>query len=201
MLTLVPPYRMFLQAYGSGFGDVAFAAGGNTFVTERFRKAWEAEGLTGIESFSPVEILGVKRRRRFVGEPPPYYFVRIVRSQAAMDEGASRVIRDERPVCPVCREGGNVEGFYGIFFEEGTVEGYDLFYARGAPELIAGERYKEFRDRHRISDSHLTFCEEYIPAYFRPDYYDPEYANRFADLDSNPALRAWLRRKQGGSLS
>ncbi len=93
----IMPYQFYVETYGRGFGDVCFGPACRMFCTERFKEAWEGSSLTGIEAFSPVEILGVRRKRRFAGDPPPYYLLTIVHTQAAMDEKAAHLIRDSTP--------------------------------------------------------------------------------------------------------
>lgn len=64
MRTWLPPYRGCLELHGVDFGDLVEASGYDFLVTERLAEAFRAEGLTGLLGFHPVEVAGVRKRRK-----------------------------------------------------------------------------------------------------------------------------------------
>src|SRR5687767_906054 len=64
MLTWLPPHRAELELYGQQLGDFVKGTGYERLVSERFAKAFRAEGLTGLLDFYPVEVIHVRRKRK-----------------------------------------------------------------------------------------------------------------------------------------
>lgn len=167
MLGWLPPFRVVLETWGSVFGDVAYGAGCEILVSQRFRTLWLERGLTGLDGFDNVEVVRIKRHDRSMapyGSPPSYYRVRVVRGNAAVDERRSELERDDVGVCPVCRsgKGGGVTRAKRIVLEKSTWSGEDLFIARGLPgTYLTTGRFKCFCDDCKITNALLLPAEEY----------------------------------------
>ncbi len=73
----LPPYRGYLELHGGGFGDFVEASGYDFLVSERLAETFRAEGLTGLLGFHPVEVVGVRKRRKQAQAlaVPPYLAV------------------------------------------------------------------------------------------------------------------------------
>src|SRR5215469_17136405 len=81
----LPPWRFELETWGKRFGDLAFKTSADLLVSERFKDAFLASGLTGLSGFNPAEIIKVIARRGKVPVPMPGYFTVVVgRSRAAI---------------------------------------------------------------------------------------------------------------------
>lgn len=132
----LPPYRVELEAWGLGFGDIAFGPSMDLLVSERFVQVWTTARLVGLNGFDPVEVLKVRKHGRVLDQPPTYLHVDVVRSETTVDTAASGVVRDERPICPDCRLGGIISEVHGVALEASIEPAEDIFVARGLPGTI-----------------------------------------------------------------
>lgn len=167
LLRVVPPWKVTLECDDRGFGDIVFGSQEGFIASERFRSLWELEKLSGIESFEPIEVLKIKRRRKFSGDPPPYFHASIVATDATIDEELSEVNWMRPPTCKECRN-GIVNGWNRVIFKPETLVPFDLFHPRWPRSLtVASEHFKEFVERHGITNSRLIPCEEHVPRFYR----------------------------------
>ena len=103
MLTWLPPFRVEIETWGREFGDVVKAGANDLVVSLRFKQLYERHQLKGLLGFEPVEIVRVKRHRKFNAELPKYFKASLVHSQASIDQNASGFEwQDDQPVCPEC---------------------------------------------------------------------------------------------------
>lgn len=163
-LTWLPPYRAELELYGQGFGDFVTGSGSSRLISERMAAAFQAEGLTGLLGFHPVEVVRVHRRHK--GPKPstvPRYFAVTARfGPGAVDETHSRLHRNKPVTCPECRNTG-VDSIHGFTLEPGTWQGEDVFRPRGLQaDIVVSERFAEFVKRHGFTNMKLTPTEEYV---------------------------------------
>lgn len=158
MLRWEPPYRVELETWGQRFGDLAFGAGEEFLVSDRFARLWKEEGLVGLEGFHPVEIVKVKRRgKRIEGKPPRYFVVRPVYSDVAVDQERSGFQWEEPPKCGVCRE-GTLLGYDRVVLEGEPRE--NIFIPRRLGVVIVDKRFKDFCDGHKITNCTLIPAEK-----------------------------------------
>jgi hypothetical protein len=154
-----------LELHGGKFGDFVEASGYDFLVSERLAEAFRAEGLTGLLGFHPVEVLGVrKKRKKFQAPSVPRYFAVTARfGPGAVDEGLSHFRYASRTaVCPECRF-IELDSFHGFTLEPGTWQGEDVFRPRGLQgRIVVSERFAEFIQRHAFTNMKLTPTEEYI---------------------------------------
>jgi hypothetical protein len=161
-LRWLPPYRVEMETWGETFGDIAFGPGSDLLVSERFAFLWEEAGLVGLDGFDPVEIVKVTRHARLKDDPPRYFRVEVVRSEAAIDDAASGLNRKAGPICPDCRIGGIIDRVRGIALEPSPAPVEDLFVARGLPgTILASERFRAFCARQNILNAVLIPASEY----------------------------------------
>jgi hypothetical protein len=163
-LPWLPPYRVRLEPRGEDYADFV-VSGGTLLMTERFARAFRAEGLTGLEGFHPVEVVRVRRggrRELRPGPPPPYLVVTVAPSSAAPDEARSRIVRYKPVECPECRS-GMVEAIDGFTLEAGSWGGEDVFQARGlgAPLLVT-ERFVRLAERHALGHLAPVPTDKYV---------------------------------------
>ena len=105
-----------------------------------------------------MEIVKVKRRGKRIKEGPPRYFVVWpVYSEVAVDQERSGFQWEEPPKCGVCRE-GHFRGYARVVLEGEPRE--NVFMPRRLGVVLADERFKEFCDRHGITNCLLIPAEE-----------------------------------------
>lgn len=164
MLTWPPPYRVEVELYGKEFGDVIEGPGGSILVTERFAEDFQAEGLTGLSGFHPVEVTRVIRKRRGPkpGPPPRYLFVTPAFGNAAVDIERSRILGNRPTQCTWCRK-VRPDAIDGFTLEEGTWKGEDIFRPRGLwADLVVSERFVRFAERHAMSHLDFVLIEKFV---------------------------------------
>ncbi|WP_257459898.1 hypothetical protein [Archangium lipolyticum] len=165
MMKWLSPYRIELFLHGEELGDFIKAPGDDLLVSDRFARAFQEEGLTGLEGFHPVEVVRVRRKRR--GSKPthvPHYLaVTACFSRAAVHMALSRIrYADEPPTCEECRE-ATKNAIYGFSLEPGTWQGEDIFRPRGLHgRLVVSERFARFVERHGFTNMILTPTEELV---------------------------------------
>jgi hypothetical protein len=158
----LPPYKVELETWGYQFGDIAFPSGGEELlVSLRFKKLWECQGLVGLNNFAPVETVEVRRHRKLIGEPPPYFKATVILSQAIVDYVASGVDMEESPTCPVCRLGSGVKRWKAVIIEPSTWSGEDIFRPRWAGAFLVTKRFKSFCEANEIKNTVFIPAEEY----------------------------------------
>jgi len=163
-LRWLPPHRVKLSSEKpEKWGDFVWGAGFRLLVSDRFKAAYEQERLSGIETFQPVEVARVGRRKS--GDLPPelptYYLIGIVWGGAKVDEIASKVVWKREPTCSYCRLGYKVKS-EGIILEEGSWKGVDIFIPRGpSGSILVTERFKEMVERHRLRNAWFIPAEKY----------------------------------------
>jgi hypothetical protein len=157
----LPPYRVELETWGSEFGDLAFPTADDILVSLRFKQLWEREGLVGLSGFEPVEVVKVRRHRKFRGDPPPYFKAAVVLSRAVVDNVASAVELEEQPMCPVCQLGSGIKRWKAIIIKPETWNGEDIFQLRWVGGFYVTNRFKEFCEANDIKNAVLIPAEEY----------------------------------------
>lgn len=175
-LPWLPPYNAEIIVYGRKLGDVIECGGDDLLVSGRFRDAWMATELHGIDIFSSVERLRIRPAR--LGKKPASYFhiaPRLFDVQVDLDHS---LIEYSRPVtCLKCKSGG-LESVRGFALDESTWHGEDIFLAWGLPGLIiVSDRVRELRDKHGLTNLNLIRVEEYFWDSYRrwtPVDYSPD---------------------------
>jgi hypothetical protein len=164
MRTWLPPFRVELTLHGAEWGDFAFGAGSDFLVSARVAAAFTEAGLTGL-SLDPVEVVSARGSRL----PPPQYFrAEPVRSEAAIDEQRSNILRSKNSVyCGRC--GADLDGIKGFVVKTGTWPGEDAFEVRNLRAVpIASGRFR------RLADANGFTNVRFIPtASFAWDPYEP----------------------------
>ncbi|HLL03002.1 MAG TPA: hypothetical protein VK539_20650 [Myxococcaceae bacterium] len=161
----LPPYRGRLELHGGDFGDFVEASGYDFLFSERLAKAFEAEGLTGLLGFHPVEVVGVRKKsKKTQALAVPRYFAVTARfGPGAVDEGGSHFrYASKAAACPDCRF-IELDSIHGFTLQPGTWQGEDVFRPRGLPgRIVVSERFAEFTQRHGFTNMKLTPTEEYV---------------------------------------
>jgi hypothetical protein len=127
-------------------------------VSERFAEAFQADGLTGLLGFHPVEMTRVRRRstQSKAALVPRYFAVTACFGRGAVDEARSRLRRNKPVSCPECRSTG-VDSIHGLVLEPGTWQGEDVFRPRGEQgSILVSERFAQFARRHGLKNMKLT---------------------------------------------
>ena len=156
MRAWLPPYDVELQLHGDTWGDVAYF-GSTVLVSRRFTDAWERARLVGLEVLDPVRV--VKPRRDDV---PEYLRTTVARSDAAVDERRSGIVRTSVPTCFGCRSAGP-DAIRGLVLEEGTWSGEDVFEARGLQGLVlASDRLRAWVEDEGLTNVGLVPLPGYV---------------------------------------
>lgn len=164
MLTWLPPYRGELMLHGGQPGDFVESSGYDFLISERMAEAFQAEGLTGLLGFHPVEGMRVRRKHKasIPGAVPRYFAVTACFGRGAVDDGRSLIRRAEPVRCPECRSTG-VDSIHGFTLEPGTWQGEDIFRPRGLRgDIVVSEHFAEFVQRHGFTNMKLIPTEEYV---------------------------------------
>ncbi len=165
MLPWLPPYRVELVLHGEELGDFLKPSGHDLLVSERFARAFQEEGLTGLEGFHPVEVVRVRRKRRGPkpAHVPHYLVVRTRSSRTAVDLARSRIVyANNPPTCEDCRE-ATKNAIYGYTLEADTWRGEDIFRPRGLHgRVTVSERFARFVERHGFTNMVLTPTEQLV---------------------------------------
>jgi hypothetical protein len=161
-LRWLPPQRLKLSsAKPQKWGDFVWGAGFDLMVSERFKRAYEEEGLSGIDSFEPVEVVRVGTRKRgdLPEGLPAYYLVDIVWGAADLDDDASEIVRRNND-CAYCR-GGPIS-HERIVIEDGSWTGEDIFVMRSlARPIMVSERFRQMVERRGLRNTMLIPSRRY----------------------------------------
>ena len=161
MLPWLPPYHAEIIVHGKKLGDIIEPSRSSLLVSERFRKAWENEGLHGIETFSPIERIRL-RPARFGKKTPIYFHVAVQHFKTRVD--LARSLMDfERPItCYACVDSA-AECIRGFTIDESSWSGEDLFIAWGIfGTVIVTDRVRQMRDKYELTNMNMTPVEEYL---------------------------------------
>jgi len=171
MLPLLPAIRVELEAWGTGWGDIAFGPGDQILVSSKLKNAFVQAKLVGFERFEPVEIVKTRRRKAGVGDPPEYWLATVVRSRAVLDEHASAVEREgNQTPCSECGLDGVFKRLRRIVLQTDTRPSEDVFFARGLPgTVLVSERFRDLCEANGLANCELVAAEE-----FTIDYYPQE---------------------------
>ena len=161
MLPWVPPYHVEIVAHGKMLGDVVKCTGMSLLVSDRFRQAWQQEGLCGIEEFSPLARLRVRPAR--LGRRPLTYFHVAPQYYGTQIDVEHSLIEYNRPItCGKCKS-GDVESVRGFAIDEASWTREDLFIAWGmSGEIIVTDRVRQLRDDYGLTNINLTPVEKYF---------------------------------------
>mgnify|MGYP003575517081 CR=1 FL=1 len=180
MKSWLPPFRVELELYGAAFGDFVEGPGDEVLVSERMAEAFRTEGLTGLLGFDPVEVLGVRRKRKGPkpGSMPRYIVVSPCFGRGAVDEARSHFRIQKPRTCSECRY-ISLDTIHGFTLESGTWQGEDIFRPRGLQgNIVVSERFAEFVKRHRFTNMKLIPTEEYV---WDPGHKGPQTGRSSAD--------------------
>ncbi len=160
----LPPHRVGLSLLGEALGDYVESSGYDLLISERLARAFQEEGLTGLNGFHPVEVvrLRLKRRSSKPSDTPHYQAVTACFGRAAVDLARSRIRYEAPPTCGECRY-VNLESIHGFTLEPGSWRGEDIFRPRGlSGRLVVSERFAHFVARHGFNNMRLTPTEELV---------------------------------------
>lgn len=148
-----PPFKVHLETWGEGFGDLAFWMT-DFLVALKFRDEFQKSGLKGLPSFEHAEVLSHKRYGKARTKPPEYFRVLPQLGAARIDVEASGVEwgDNKRPTCSRClSDGGVLKRWKRVVVDERSWNGDDVFYAFGIPgTLLVSSRFFEWARPHQF---------------------------------------------------
>lgn len=158
----IPPYVVRLRAFGAWVGDVAYdVASTDLVVSDRFLSAWQDAGLRGLEDAKPAEV--VATRRALEGEKGKSFFhVLPLRIGTRIDYSRSKVIRQGSSTCDLCGGQGMVDGIRGLWINESSWKGEDLFAPWGVNGItMVTERVQQLASKHELRNVTVTPSESF----------------------------------------
>lgn len=165
----LPPQRVrFSSADPTCWQDVMWGVPGLFLVSERFRKIYEGEGLTGLNPFDPpvvIEKLGKNKKGVFPVELPTYYLVTIPWGRGVIDQEKSEFVykgQENEVYCPLGRHNGYVLSYQRYVMKEGTWQGDDFFTPVSSQIINCGsERLKRVVEKYQITGLNLVPSEKF----------------------------------------
>lgn len=146
----LPPYTAEIRLRGEHLGDVAFGAGYELLVSERFRQAWVQSGLQGIDTFKVVTIVRVRPSKASVPRSM-FYCIEPRYGSAWVDFARSSIVRNVEPSCFACGKGAVINAVRGFSVAEETWSGDDMFRVLGLPGVvIVSARFREVVEAHGL---------------------------------------------------
>ena len=166
------PYEAELEVDGTEFGDMAFASLEGVLVSDRFRSAWEAEGMTGLEGFEAVRIYRVRPSSptRLKENPPPYWYAYVGDSPVYVLDDESGVERETAVSCQTCRW-ADVRAYRRVVLDGSSWSGQDVFIPRNLPLFIASERFRDFVTANSLVGIWLVPAEDYYFSHTESRWY------------------------------
>ena len=166
----LPPQRVrFSSADPSCWQDVMWGVPGLFLVSERFRKIYEGEDLTGLNPFDPpvvIEKLGKNKKGVFPVELPIYYLVTIPWGRGVVDQEKSEFVYEEEEHgvnCPLGKHNGYLSSFQRYVIKEGTWQGDDFFTPVSPLIMNCGsEKLKQVVEKHQITGLNLVPSERFM---------------------------------------
>ena len=165
----LPPLDIYLSsAKEDRWGDFIWGAGFTMVVSERFKRLYETEGLSGVTEFREVNIVKVGKRKTgdFTGLAlPRYYDFSILWGKASQDDKKSGLTHEkpEQIKCSYCRSGVSYRKQKGIFLEEGSWEGDDIFKPRNSPvDYMVTEKFRQVVLDHKLKNFWFIPAEKYV---------------------------------------
>ena len=161
----LPPHKVILEK--PVYGDFVFGGFSEMLVSKRFMQLYKEKKLKGIQSFFPVQIVKIRRKRENSPEPPQYYKIEIKRTNTLIDEKASGLKREfdkGQTFCKICQTGGIIKTFNGIYIQENSWTNEDIFYASGLPgEIIVTQSFVDFVKDNKFTNITFVNSKEYKP--------------------------------------
>ena len=134
-----------------------------TVVSEGFKTAYEDEGLQGILSFTPIEVVKVSRMTKAQPQPPQYYLAETAYNLSVrFDHKQSIIIGNKYDwSCELCNPlGTTCSKRVKIVLDTSKWDGTDIFevYSQG---LVYSQRFYDFVQKHGFTNFNLVPIEEY----------------------------------------
>lgn len=148
----LPPYRVKLSSSKpTKWGDFIWVGGTSLAVSIRVKVAYEKSGLSGIDSFTPVEFVkyGKNKSGNFPVIPPSYFIIRVPWGGAKQDDDASDVLRRHPHdiTCQYCQQDSTSVRQGRIIIDVDSWHGDDIFRPRGAPvQYMVSQKFKDMVD-------------------------------------------------------
>ena len=164
----LPPQRVrFSSADTSCWQDVMWGVPGLCMISERFRKIYEGEGLTGLNPFDPpviIEKVGKYKKGVFPVELPTYYLITIPWGRGEIDQEKSEFVYETRKnevYCPLGRHNGLISSYQRYVMKEGTWQGDDFFTPISSARIsLCSERLKEVVKKYQVTGLNLIPSEK-----------------------------------------
>lgn len=133
-------------------------------VSERFKKAYIDADLTGIRSFSRIDVVKVAHKKLWDPDPPNYYLADLGFSHTVNIDTDSTIIHGQQTdwICPVCNPFGTTyDSIERLALNTSCWDGIDIFRVYTCGFVICSEKFYEFVKLNRFTNFHLVPVDEY----------------------------------------
>jgi len=130
-------------------------------VSERVKQAYEREGLTGIHSFEPIEVVKVGRK---IGAPSPqYYYAEISLSEKVRIDGEKSQIKKKWYdwTCDLCYPFNEEGNKCKILLKEDGNEEKDVFKLYSFGLTVFSEKFYQFVEKYNFTNFNLIPIDQY----------------------------------------
>lgn len=136
----------------SDAGDLVFGATGPFLASQAFVEAWEREGLTGVDRWDPVTVVG-QPAGRWLHPVLPAPTVRA-------DHRRMHFTWKREPVCDVCQS-GYFARFEGVAIEPESWSGQALFELINLPgSILVSDGFRRWAEEEAFDNIELVPCQE-----------------------------------------
>jgi hypothetical protein len=153
------PRRAEVVVHGARAGDFAFRSSSEFLVSEAVVKAFEEEGLTGLNDLEEVTVSATLRAAPV--QPRRYYYGEITLHGADVDPLHSNIERTENPECDWCI-GSGIASIHGFEIADQSWSGADMFVARGLPGVVVvSEAFRRVAEERAFSNLELVPTKDF----------------------------------------
>lgn len=132
-------------------------------VSERFMNAYWQEKLSGVLSFSEIEVVKVSHRKASSSKPPRYFLADLCFSKSIRINLDQTMIHGQKHdwSCALCNPfGSTCDSLERLVLDTDQWDGVDIFqvYAVG---VVCSQRFYDFIDKHGFTNFNLVQIEKY----------------------------------------
>jgi rubrerythrin len=133
-------------------------------VSERFKNAYEQEGLTGIREFTPVEVVKVARMKVNSPNPPKYFCAEVDYTRNVRVDVKKSKIKGQKTdwKCPLCNPWGSTrDKILKLVLNTSDWQGEDIFKVYSF-RVVVSQRFYDVIQRYDFTNFNMVPVEEYI---------------------------------------
>lgn len=171
MLKWLPPFNVTIKQ-PKYLGDLVYGAGGpDLLVSEKFKQAYDKEGISGIKEIFPVEVkkMGTKPIEKCTSVPSLFgVYLKHSKTRVLFEEMG--IVWDSEPstnYCRTCGPGGGgekngyIESWKKVVIDESSWDGEDLFFPINFHgQMVLSEKGADFFRRNQFRNAFVIECDD-----------------------------------------